>query len=291
VAVRQDHVVGRRQVYALGMSRAETRAEVGGGRWTRLGTQCLQVGPATPRSDWWRALFEVGPSAVLDGVTALQAAGLRTLNSDLIHVAVPKSVTPHRARGVRVHETRRYRAEDVLRDDIPRMKPATASVHAALWAPTNNAAALFVVAPVQQRLVRVEELAEAIELIRRHARRALLRGLLRDVTDGIGSLGEREFARLCRRRGLPEPTRQVLRRTPNGRVYFDVWWEQYGVVVEIDGVQHLDAANLVADALKQNEASLEGATVLRVPNFALRADPDPFLDQLEAALIAGGWER
>lgn len=251
----------------------------------------MRIGPSTPRSAWRCALFEVGPSAVLDGVTALQAAGLRTITEELIHVAVPKSVTPHRSRGVRVHETRRYRQQDVLRGDIPRMHPATAAVHAALWARSNSEAALFVIASVQQRLVSVAELAEAVELVRRHPRRMLLRGLLRDVGEGVHSMGEREFARLCRRRGLPPPDRQVLRRGPNGRLYFDVCWERYRVIVEIDGIQHLDAAQMVGDALKSNVAVLSGATVLRIPNFALRADPEPFLDQLEAALRAGGWNQ
>jgi very-short-patch-repair endonuclease len=225
----------------------------------------------------------------LDGVTALQAAGLQRIESPLIHLAVPKSVTPHQCRGVRVHETRRYREEDVLRVDIPRMRPATAAVHAALWAPSNGEAALFVIAAVQQRLTTPCELAEAVERVRRDPRRNLLRGLLRDVAGGVESFDERAFARLCRKRGLPEPSRQVLCVAANGRVYFDVMWEQYGVIVEIDGIQHLDAAQVVRDALKQNMAAIEGALVLRVPNWALRADPDPFLDQVEAALLSRGW--
>lgn len=291
LARRQDGVVGRTQLYGLGLTRAEVRAEIRSGRWTRAGSQCVQVMPPTARSDWWRALFEVGPSAVLDGVTALLAAGLTTIEVSRIHVAVPKSVTPRRCRGVRVHETRRFRAEDVIRDGIPRMGPATAAVHAALWARSNSQAALFIVAAVQQRLVRVPDLAEAVDLVKRDPRRTLLRGLLHDVANGVESLGEREFARLCRARGLPEPSRQVLRRTPSGRVFFDVYWERYRLVVEIDGIQHLNAALATSDALKQNMAVIEGATVLRVPFFALRADPEPFMDQVEAALVSGGWAR
>jgi very-short-patch-repair endonuclease len=291
IATRQSGVLGRRQLYALGMTRWEVEAEVRAGRWKRLGSQCMLVGERGAQSDWWRALFEVGPSAVLDGVTALQAAGLRTIDFDLIQVAVPKSVTPHRCRGVRVYETRRYRAVDVLRDDIPRMNPATAAVHAALWARTHREAALFVVAAVQQGLVAVDDLAAAVLLVRRHARRKLLRGLVDDVMGGIESSAEREFAKLCRNRGWPPPTRQMMRQLPSGRVYFDVVWEQFRVVVEIDGIHHLDAAVAVKDALKQNAATLDGARVLRIPNWALRVDPEPFLDQVEAALIAGGWSR
>ena len=52
----------------------------------------------------------------------------------------------------------------------------------------------------------------------------------------LHSLGELDFARLCRERGLPEPTRQAVCKGPDGRVFLDVRWE-CGLVVEIDGVR------------------------------------------------------
>lgn len=286
----QGGVLSRRQLYGLGVTRSEVRADVRAGRWKRLSAQSLQVISADESTPWWRAVFEVGPSAVLDGVSALQAAGLRTITIDEVHVAVPKSAEWRRCRGVRIHETRRYRNEDIIRAGIPRMKPATAVVHAALWARTDNEAALFVVAAVQQRLVAVPELAEAIGLVKKDKRRRLLRGLLADVSDGVESVGERAFAAACRRRGFPKPTRQVARRLPSGRVVYDNVWDDYDLEVEIDGAQHLDAALAARDTLKQNSASLTGRVFLRIPNFAFRADPEPYLDQIEAVLRARGWK-
>lgn len=177
-----------------------------------------------------------------------------------------------------------------MRDGIPRMAPATAAVHAALWARSNSQAALFIVAPVQQRLVGVKALADAVALVKRHPRRKLLRQLVADVDDGIESIGERDFARACRRRGFPTPTRQEMRRLPSGRVFYDVTWGQFRVKVELDGLQHLRAELAGQDALKQNAATIAGDRVLRIPFFAFRADPEPFLDQVEAALRAGGWK-
>ena len=49
--------------------------------------------------------------------------------------------------------------------------------------------------------------------------------------------GKFDFARLCRSRGLPEPSRQVVRQTPGGRIYLDVAWDGYDLVVEIDGAR------------------------------------------------------
>lgn len=289
-ARRQGGVLSRRQVYALGVTRSEVRAEVRAERWQRLGPQSLQVGPFDASTTWWRAVFEVGPTAVLDGISALQAAGLKTVTSDAVHVAVPKSAEYRQCRGVEVHETRRYRDEDIVRIGVPRMKPATASVHAALWARSDAQAALFVIAPVQQRLVAVSDLAAAIALIKRDKRRRLLHGLLADVSDGIESVGEREFAAACRRRRFPPYTRQVVRQLPSGRVRWDTVWDDYELDVEIEGVQHLDAAIAMRDVLKQNAAALQGRIVLRIPNYAFRVDREPFLDQMETVFRARGWD-
>jgi hypothetical protein len=152
----QGNVIGRRQLYALGCTRGEVRAEIRAGRWQRRGQQCVQIGDADATTPWWRALIEVGPAAVLDGVSALVAAGLRTVAEDQVHVAVPQGAWFRRCRGVCVHETRRLREEDIVRNGIPRTTSATAAVHAALWARTDSEAMLMVVAPVQQRLVRCQ---------------------------------------------------------------------------------------------------------------------------------------
>lgn len=282
-------MLSHEQLDAIGVSWSVRRSEIAAGRWERAGAQCLQVGPPDHTTLWWRAIFEVGPTAVLDGATALLAAGLTTIATDVVHIAARKSVNPRPYPGVRVHETRRYREQDVVRVGIPRTRPATAAVHAALWARSDREAALFVMASVQQRLVPVPDLADAVALVQRDKRRRLLRGLLADVSEGLHALGERDFARGCRRRGFPRPDHQEMRRLPTGRVYYDTVWKRYRVKVEIHGAQHLDVAAATRDALKENAASLEGAVVIRVPNHALRTDLEPFLNQIEAALRAGGW--
>lgn len=112
--------------------------------------------------------------------------------------------------------------------------------------------------------------------------------MLLDLLGGVRALGELDFARMCRRRGLPEPSRQVVRRGRNGRYYLDVHWDDWGVVVEIDGIHHAWAQNLVADALRHNDVTLAHATVLRLPLLGLRVAPDEFFDQIQQALVAAG---
>ncbi|MGQ0632224.1 MAG: DUF559 domain-containing protein [Sporichthyaceae bacterium] len=290
LAASQGGVLSRRQLYGFGLVRGEVRAEIRAGRWRRFGRHTIRVAVGDERTALlWRAIFEVGPPAALDGVTALVAAGLRGVNEDAIHVAVPKSARPRRCPGVVVHETRRYEHSSVVDEGIACMRPATAAVHAALWARTDREAVLFVIAGAQQRLFSPEEFGEEVAKIRRDRRRRLLRSLYGDIAGGIEAIGERDFAALCAQRGFPEPTRQVRRRAVSGIWIYDTVWETFGVTVEINGVQHLDPERAMKDALKQNAATLDGYIVLQVPNLALRVDPEPFLDQVASALRRGGW--
>lgn len=109
-----------------------------------------------------------------------------------------------------------------------------------------------------------------------------------DLSCGVQSMGELDFARLCRRTGLPEPSRQVVRRGPQGRVYLDAYFDDEGVVVEIEGIQHEAESQQLGDTLRQNALTLDGDAVLRIPVVAFRADPRPFLAQLATLLARRG---
>lgn len=285
-------VLSRRALIELGIDRWEIAGEIRAQRWHRLGRQCVRVALGDQKvAAWHRALVEVGTPAVLDGVTALVAAGLKNWDEPAIHIAVPKSSTPLKSRGVAVHETRRYEAASIVEGALPRMNSATAAVHAVLWAVTDRQAAVVLLMAAQQRLFTPAELAAEVEKVKWAKRRRLLRDLCEAINGGIEALGEHEFAKMCAARGLPVPDRQVRRRTESGIWVYDNVWPTYRVRAEIDGSQHRDPTAWIPDALKQNEAALDGDVVLRIPNIALRIDPEPFFDQLEDALRAGGWRR
>jgi very-short-patch-repair endonuclease len=111
--------------------------------------------------------------------------------------------------------------------------------------------------------------------------------LASDIADGAHSLGELDFAEMCRRRGLPAPSRQVIRHGPKGSVYLDVRWDDVGLVVEIDGSQHRQGLNVSDDNLRQNAITLQGDLVLRIDLVGLRLYQDEFLDQVEEGLTVG----
>lgn len=154
---------------------------------------------------------------------------------------------------------------------------------------SDRQAALLLTMPVQQGIVRPEDVGQALLAVRRDRRRSLLHAVVLDLLGGAQSLGELDFAGECRRRGLPTPSRQTVRQGRGGRYYLDVCWDDFGVVVELDGIHHSWASQVVPDALRHNEVTLARARVLRFPLLGYRVARDEFFDQVERALRAGGW--
>ncbi|MGH3316109.1 MAG: hypothetical protein ACRDO0_08180 [Nocardioidaceae bacterium] len=290
LAADQDGVLSREQLRQLGLTKGNVRTQVRAGRWRMHGRQAVAVHTAGlgQRARWRVTVLEVGAEAALDGVSALQAAGLTGYDEPAVHISVPKGTHPRRLPGVHVHETRLRRPTDVIAAGIPRVRPEVAAVRAALWATSDRQAALLVVMAVQQRLTTAQAMERALGGIRRHRRRPFLNTILRDVIDGAHALGELDFARMCRARQIPAPTRQVVRRGPHGRVYLDAYWGKHRLVVEIEGIHHGTANTQIADALRQNSFSLRRDTVLRIPLLGLRVAPDEFMDQVAEALAGAG---
>jgi very-short-patch-repair endonuclease len=107
--------------------------------------------------------------------------------------------------------------------------------------------------------------------------------VIRDIADGAQALGELDFAALCRERGLPEPTRQVTRKLANARVYLDVYWDDCGLVVEIDGSGHREGLQATNDYLRDNEVALGGDTTIRINLMGLRLEADRFMGKVVRA--------
>ncbi|HXH77644.1 DUF559 domain-containing protein [Nocardioides sp.] len=290
LAEEQGGVVSRQQLLRIGVTRGQIRANVTARRWRTVRRQCLAVhtGELSTLGAQWAAVLEAGPGAVLDGGSALIASGLRGFEQDSFRVSVPRNARRRRAKGLDVHQTRRYRLSDHAPSGVPRTKPEVAAVHGALWATSDKQAVLLLTMAVQQGLTTPQRLGVAALRIRRDRRRLLIHATILDLLEGVRAVSEHEFAHECRRRGLPEPSRQVLRQTKDGRFFLDVCWEQWGVVVEIDGIQHAWVQNAVADALRHNEVAMAGDIVLRLPLLGLRAAPDDFFAQITEALRSRG---
>lgn len=293
LADEQEHVVSRQQLADLGVPRQLISSELRGRRWQEAGSQALVLhnGPLSLESRRWIAVFETGERAALDGVSALQQAGITGLDSDKVHVIAPKGSTPSHPRGVEVHESRRFREQDVLANGVRRTKPAVATIHAALWARTDKQARFFVIVVVQHRLTTPELLREALAEVRRDKRRAMLRRLVLEVAGGVQSLGELDIAGDFRRRGLPEPERQVVRKRASGTQYLDCALDEFQVAFEIDGVGHDAPEQRLSDLVRDITCAAEGRLVVRISLVAYALDREAVLDAIEELLVSRGWTR
>ncbi|MDE9364868.1 hypothetical protein PZ938_04560 [Luteipulveratus sp. YIM 133132] len=281
----------------------------------------MAVGEVTARGRLWTALIETGSASVLDGAASLVAAGLTGFSLRTIDVSVPPGRRPPRPVGVTVHQLRdvgsvvdrapprpsvvagltdgrsatvagaRGRVPGTPGGLLPRVETARAAVRAALWARSDREAALVLAMVVQQRLVDPAALSAQWAVLRRGRRSRLLDVVVQDICKGAQALSELDFAAECRRRGLPRPSRQSVRRLPGRTAYLDVEFEQYGFAVEIDGAHHGGAERTTSDALRQSDVVIAGTQVLRIPVLGYRLRRDEFMDQVEQCLVARGWRR
>lgn len=263
------------------------------GLWQRPhpGVVLAHSGTMTPRQRRWADLLAVDRTAYLAGLTAAELAGLKGFEDERTYVLVPNGTRFRRRSSIEVHQSTLLGAGQVLPDALPpRTTPTRSLVDAATWATSERRARAVLLAGVQQRLVRPGDLAVVVGLRRRLVRRQLLATTLADAVGGAHTVTEAEFAALCRSGGLPEPTRQVHRRLPTGEVrYLDNLFDEWKLIVEIDGQGHTSLLTWWDDLRRDNSFVASGHVVLRFPGFVVRDEPEHVLKTVRAALVARGW--
>jgi very-short-patch-repair endonuclease len=218
-------------------------------------------------------LLAYGPAAVLAGLSAATLDGLRGFQPPATQLLMPEGRKRVRRPGVVVHYSRHLSNLDVhpVRQP-PRTRITRSVLDAASWAPTDDVAIAIVASAVQQGLVLPLHLRGVLSRQPRQPRRRLLFEVI-DATDG-GSLSryEVEFLRICRFFGLPTPDRQVRRQDSRGRTRFtDAEFDEFDVVAEVDGAQHMELVTWWDDLDRQNDLIIDhGKTVIRFVGLALK---------------------
>ena len=142
---------------------------------------------------------------------------------------------------------------------------------------------------VERRRTTHRRLLRALAGRRRHPRRKLLEGLLADVAVGARSPLEVVYLRdVERAHGL---SAVVRRQQPsrNRAAVRDVWYLDFGVVVELDGRLGHTELGRFRDMNRDNLASLDGLLTLRYGAGDLHGRPCSVAAQVARALQRRGW--
>ncbi len=230
-----------------------------------------------------------GSQARLCGRNALVLIGWEDELSAPYDIVVPHRVQPATPPGwLRVHRV--SSAVTGPAANPPHTWAHLAIARGAAWARTDREAMLIVISSLQRRLTAPRRLLQTLEQMPRLPRRRLVADLVKEFIGGAQSLNELDFAALCRRYDVPPPRRQTRRYdsagqpraidvefvTPSGRV----------LRLEIEGIQHLNPANYVADTKRHNRLQIaQPAVGLRVPSWTLTHDPGPFMRELRSWVL------
>ncbi len=247
---RQRGVVRRADaVRLLGESTVRWRTVTGRWQVAHPGVVATQSGPLSPDQLRWAALLAAGSGAVLAGLTAANCDGLAGVTTEKTWILVPHGRQVTMRGGPVVRSSTQLGPDDVHPVRLPpRTRIARSIVDACRWAPTDNHARLILASALQQRLVRGAAIRATLGRLRAVKRSKLIHTTLADVEGGSHSLPELDFTALLRTFGLPEPDRQAVRRdSRNLARWLDAYFEKWRVVVEIDGLWHMDAGTWWAD--------------------------------------------
>ncbi len=286
LASKQAGLLNRTQLSGHGFSRAHIATRIKHGFWKEITDRviALNVLPLTREQELWVVVLH-HERAALTGVAALEFVGLKPEHSLRIDVLAERGgrAVPHPL--WRLHTTRHVPPTS-LRNPRRTRHPLSV-LHAMGWAATPRQAVFYATWAIQQRLVTLDELQAVAKTLPPTRSSKLARQRLALVIPGAMSMLEHTFISLCAKYHLPKPRLQVPRVDSEGRQrYVDAVFDVGGrrVLVEIDGIGHLDAQVFVEDHFRANEITRANEVLLRIPGLALRMEPDRFMKQLRRAL-------
>jgi very-short-patch-repair endonuclease len=288
LALLQSGVVTREQAIAYGLAPASLRRLVQEGGWQRLavGVYAISPLPVSWTARAWAGVLIGGDQARIGGLAAAHLHGLAERPPDRIDVLVPPTGRPRvggpwrfvreeaGCRGSRsVGSPPRLRVEDTVLDLVAAAKDEREVVN-------------WVTAALQNRLTTAHQLQRALMRRRRMPHRDVLESVIGDGQAGARSPLEVRYLRdVERAHGLPTAARQIRRR----RSECDVWYEEYRLLVELDGRRGHDGTGVFRDMRRDNAATTDGLWTLRYGYRDVLGSPCEVAAQVAQNLLDRGW--
>lgn len=289
LAARQQTMVSRRQLLALGIRPRTIDEAIARGRLFRVHRGVYSLVPAgarPPLAAEWAALLAGGPQAFLSHRTAGRLHDLAVAHTR--RAPVELTIVGHhrdRRRGIAVHRARALDPADVVR--VHRL-PVTSVARTTLdLAPTLADPAL------EQLVDRALKRTSRTKLRDATARRAGRPGAARvaallDPTRPSAearSRTERRLREMLISAGLPSPEGNM----PVGPYTVDLGWRRQRVIVEYDSDLHAGDVARRRDDTRHNDLTSWGWQVLHVPWLVLRDHPERVVAWVAVALARAEW--
>jgi hypothetical protein len=264
----QTGVVTRAQAHGSGLSDEAIEHRIATGRWQRIypGVYATFSGPLPRQAQLWAAVLYAGQGAVLSHETAAEFQRLLDKPSPLIHLTLPiaRQVVPQQ--GLEIHRARRILAD---RRFPPGVLPQTLADDTLLdlidQADTFDEVCALVTRAFGRRLTSEGRLRATAQRRKRLRWRDDVDVLITEAARGTHSRLEYHYDRdVESAHGLPKSKRQTPYTKLDGRKGFrDRRYEQYGVLVELDGVSAHPEEDRWADRERDNHAATLRQQTLR----------------------------
>jgi predicted transcriptional regulator of viral defense system len=235
-------------------------------RWQRLqrGVYGAFTGDPPRAAVLWAAVLRAGPHAILSHETAAELDGLIDKPSKVVHVTVPRPQHRQPIAGLVIH--RSSRAIEIRRQGgLPPRTMTEETVLDLAQAATSFDDVISLLARACQRgLTKPFLISDTLDRRVRMRWRAEIELALRDVASGVHSPLEHRYVRdVERAHELPTPQRQDQGQQRGRTIYRDARYQEYGVVVELDGrASHPDEQRW-QDKHRDNASAAAGIVTLR----------------------------
>jgi hypothetical protein len=289
----QHGVFSRRQAIRAGLTVDSVRSRVRRRTWRPIfpGVYTILTGVPGRRAQLWAAVLYAGSGALLSHETAAELHGLSDAPSDPIHVTVPgqRRVVP--VEGVSIHRSCRARAAALGRAYPPRTRVEETVLDLTQTATTFDDACGWVTRAFARDLVDEARLRKAMGARIQLRWRTDLGELITAAVGGDHSVLEYRYDRdVERAHGLPQASRQVPFTKAGGRSgRRDRVYDDYAVVIELDGRAAHPAEDQWRDMARDNAAAVDGKQTLRYGWTQVRHHACATAVEVAKVLRVRGW--
>lgn len=295
VIAEQAGIVSRRQVLRAGLARSTIDSKVQHGLWRQVhpGVYATFTGDVDWEARLWGAALYAGPGALLSHETAAEILRLTDRRFPVIQVTVPASRRVRPPQGVQIHRSSvAYPRWRPLRGIPPHTFYADTIIDLVAAADNRDDVVAWISRGIARRMVTGAELKTAVAARGRLRWRDQLDEIIGTVAGGSHFPLEYRYARdVERAHGLLAATRQARFVMPDGtRGFRDRCYEEYGLIVELDGAAYHPAEQRGRDQARDNEAVATMGVTLRYGWADVASAPCETAGQVYRALLQRGYQ-